>query len=266
MDNRIGTDAVLHRALEQAHIEPEGEATPLEGRFFRAEKAHQQRAVVEHYGFDAPTHLAAKAAGFVAGHAIEHVEHAVVEVGLETAGLVKLAHGVKALTALPLLVGYEAAKASAEVLVHAFEDGDELGRAMRREHAVGACAMLLAPELPEAFRAELFAGFASPGVGSKGAVAVCDAVAGRPDAAAVLAAMARQCRDGQAVAIERAIRSKDDLEPQLRAHPDFAARYHGDLAFRLGVDVGIWAATHDAALVERVRASRVAPPAVEVRG
>jgi hypothetical protein len=237
MGERIDTDALLHRAMETNHLEDPEHPVKLEGPMFRAERAEQERE-----------------------HSLrEFVVHEVVSHGLAKFALHSLGYVAEAIVS--------AGVATIECAFKTVEEGEVLNAAVKREYAVGACLALCVDALPAGYRASVAQGFVARGVASPGAAQVYAALQAQPNADGIRAGIQGNCRDGQQYALAKGIGTSADLATALQQNPEFAGRYEGDLAFKLGADSVIWAAAHGE--LDTVRSQLPLVPqarAVEVRG
>jgi hypothetical protein len=244
MSDRIDTDAVLHRAMLANQLELLHEPVDIEGDLYRTtdDKQRDERDPLKMLHA-----LSTEARNEVLLHGV-----------LGTA-----AHTIGWVGSLMVAAGKE----TIEKAFKTIHEGDELKIAVKREYAVGACAMLCASALPQGFRDDLFGKFVQKGEPSPGAVSVVTTIRTRPDGPQIEEGMVANCRDGQRYALDRHITTAADLAVVLKQNPEFASRYRHDLAFKLGADSVLWASSHGQ-VPELERGLPAAPvvTALEVRG
>ena len=136
-----------------------------------------------------------------------------------------------------------------------------LAAAVQRDNAAVAMAYLIdegGRVLPTGFKQELLGRIGrAPDTEHRGHVRsnpiVNEAVLGKPEAAALIAAARTSAREGLAAAYQQGIADEKGLAVAKQSK-EFAARWHEDPAFRLGVQGAMWQAQHEPVAFAEARA------------
>ena len=223
----IDTDAVLHDAMVRTGHDDPKDAVDLGGKNREQERLAERLAVQREAGIEATIGIPVGLAKSALERRLEpYVEGPVL--GMIEAGLATIKGAFKNL-----------------------EDERSLNRAVRRESAIAACALLCEGVLPESYRTHVLAGLVGgrplPNQGEirlKGGVDVATAILHGPHGRDIALAIVVNCQQGEQKALALALHSQADLDATLRLNPDFAYRYGTDLAFHMGVAAAVWAAEH----------------------
>jgi hypothetical protein len=223
MSDRIDTDAVLHKFMLANDPEKAGHEVDLEGPLYRAT---QEKQAEERDPFHIISELLGEARDEVRNHTLFH--GACAAVGMT--GTLTLTAGTETISKF-----FQTAR-----------EGVELNDAIQREYAVGALLYLCRSALVPDFGASLELTFAGQKKLDDGAWRLAYAIEKSPDFAKIQQGFIDNCHDGQRYMIERHIGTQAELSVALQQNPDFGARYQHDLAFKLGVDLVVWAGAHQA--------------------